>query len=48
MLMREKDGKKLDTKQTIGIFLGKRGRISDKQMNEMRDDYFNDSNDSTE
>lgn len=51
MLMREKDGKKLDTKQTIEIFLGKRGRISDKQMNEMRDDYFNDSidsNDSTE
>lgn len=43
MLIREKDGKKLDTKQTIGLFLGKKGRISDKVMNNLRDDYFNES-----
>jgi hypothetical protein len=43
MLIREKNGKKLDTKQTIGLFLGKKGRISDKAMNNLRDDYFNES-----
>ena len=43
MLVREKDGKKLSTKDAIGLFLGKKGRITDKQMNELRDDYFNES-----
>jgi len=48
MLIREKDGKKLTTKDAIRLFLGKRGRISDRDMNELRDDYFLESDDDTE
>ena len=40
MLIREKDSKKLTTDETIELFLGKTGRISDRKMNELRDDYF--------
>jgi hypothetical protein len=40
MLIREKDGKKLSADDVIKLFLGKKGRISDKDMNDLRDDYF--------
>ena len=40
MLIREKDGKKLTADDVIKLFLGKKGRISDKDMNDLRDDYF--------
>ena len=45
MLVREKDGKKLTTKEVIRLFLGKLGRISDREMNELRDDFFLESDD---
>jgi len=40
MLIREKDGKKLTADDVIKLFLGKKGRISDKDMNDLRYDYF--------
>ena len=41
LLIKEKDGAKLTTEETVDLFLGKKGRISDKKMNGLRDDYFN-------
>jgi len=42
LLIKEKDGEKLTTKDAIELFLGKKGRITDKKMNSLRDDYFNE------
>jgi|TARA_B110000093_G_scaffold182218_1_gene228253 hypothetical protein len=40
MLIREKDGQKLTSNDVIKLFLGKKGRIPDKDMNVLRDTYF--------
>ena len=42
LLIKEKDGEKLTTSEAVALFLGKKGRITDKKMNKLRKDYFND------
>lgn len=41
LLIKEKDGEKLTTADTLELFLGKKGRITDQKMNGLRDEYFN-------